>query len=136
ASGSQANQIKQQVNTLRQRTQQLQKEIGSLTDNAIAELETVLEYRPDDASAYNTLGIIYQNKASALFEERNQTTDNQKAAALDKQAREQLRQAMNYYEKAASIDPDNKEYWQSLYRVYVALGMDEKAKEAEKKAGL
>jgi len=136
SSGSEAQQIKQQISELQGTTKSLQSRIETLTDNAVAELETVLEYRPDDASAYNTLGIIYQNKASALFEERNQTTDNQRAAALDKQARQQLKEAMKYYEKAASIDPDNKEYWQSLYRVYVALGMDEKAKEAEQKAGM
>lgn len=136
ASGSEAQNLKQQISSLQKTTQELQKQIDSLTDNAVSELQTVLEYRPDDASAYNTLGIIYQNKASALFEERNQTTDNQKAAELDKKAKEQLRQAMKYYEKAASIDPENKEYWRSLYRVYVALGMDEKAKEAEKKADM
>ncbi|MDX1637994.1 MAG: tetratricopeptide repeat protein [Balneolaceae bacterium] len=128
--------IKQQISELQSANEPLQDRIDKLTDRAIEELNTVIEYRPKDASAYNTLGVIYQNKASALFEQRNQTTDNQEAARLDKQARENLEQAMGYYEKATEIDPENKQYWQSLYRVYVALGMDEKAKEAEEKAGL
>lgn len=134
-SGSSSS-IKQQISELQSVNESLQSRISNLTDRAVKELETVLEYRPDDASAYNTLGVIYQNKASALFEERNQTTDNKKAAELDKQARENLQQAMKYYEKATEIEPNNKSYWESLYRVYVALGMDEKAKEAEKKAGM
>ncbi|MDR8392151.1 tetratricopeptide repeat protein [Aliifodinibius sp. S!AR15-10] len=128
--------IKQQISELQSANKSLQSQISDLTDRAIEELNTVIEYRPDDASAYNTLGVIYQNKASALFEEREQTMDNQKAAEIDKQAREHLQDARKYYEKATEIDPDNKQYWESLFRVYVALGMDERAKEAQQKAGM
>jgi tetratricopeptide (TPR) repeat protein len=128
--------IKQQISELQSANKSLQERISDLTDRAIKELNTVIEYRPDDASAYNTLGVIYQNKASALFEEREQTMDNQKAAEIDKQARDHLQDARKYYEKATEIDPDNKQYWESLFRVYVALGMDEKAKEAQQKAGM
>lgn len=136
ASGSEQQNLKQQIASLEENNNKLQDRIDSLTQNAIEELNTVVEYRPNDASAYNTLGVIYQNKASALFEKRNQTADNQKASELDKQAKENLRQSMEHYEKAVEIDPDNQDYWKSLYRVYVALGMDEKAKEAEEKAGM
>ncbi|MDX1671665.1 MAG: tetratricopeptide repeat protein, partial [Balneolaceae bacterium] len=114
----------------------LQSSISELTNQAEEKLKTVIEYRPNDANAYNTLGIIYQNKAATLFEERNLTEDNKKAKQLDQKARDMLRQAMKYYENATEIDPDNKEYWQALFRVYTTLGMDQKAKEAMKKAGL
>lgn len=128
--------MESEISELQSINEDLQSRIEDYTDRAIEELNTVLEYRPNDGSAYNTLGVIYQNRASALFEERNQTVDNQQAAELDKQAQQNLKQAMKYYERATEIDPDNKQYWQSLYRVYVALGMDEKAKEAEEKAGM
>lgn len=128
--------IEKEISSLQSTNESLQQRINTLTDRATEELNTVIEYRPNDASAYNTLGVIYQNKASALFEERNQTTDNKKAAKLDKQAREHLKQAQKYYERATEIQPDNEQFWESLYRVYVALGLDEKAKEAEEKAGL
>src|SRR5699024_8838663 len=98
--------------------------------------ETVIKYRPKDDVAYNTLGIIYQNKAAALFEERNRETDNQRASELDSQAREVLKQSMNYYEKAAEISPENQNYWKSLFEIYTTLGMDKEAEEAMKKAGL
>lgn len=136
SSDSEKQNIQQQISNLQQENQQLQSKIDELTDRAEEELNTVLEYRPNDDAAYNTLGIIYQNKAKALFDQRNQTTDNQKAAELDKQGQEFLKEAMQNYERAAEIDPNNQEYWKSLFSIYTALGMDEKAQEAMKKAGM
>ncbi|WP_372635892.1 tetratricopeptide repeat protein [Fodinibius sp.] len=136
SSDSEKQDIQQQIENLQQENQQLQSKIDELTDRAEEELNTVLEYRPNDDAAYNTLGIIYQNKAKALFDQRNQTTDNQKAAELDKQGQKFLKEAMNNYERAAEIDPNNQEYWKSLFSIYTALGMDEKAQEAMKKAGM
>lgn len=136
AQGSNAGQLKQQISTLEQNNEQLQQRINGLTEKATKELNTVLEYRPNDATAYNTLGIIYQNKASALFDKRNRTTDNTKAQEIDAEAKEALKQAMEYYENAAEIDPDNQDYWKNLFSIYTALGMDQKAEEAMKKAGM
>ncbi|MGK7369630.1 MAG: tetratricopeptide repeat protein [Candidatus Halalkalibacterium sp. M3_1C_030] len=136
AQGDKASQLKQQINQLNSENEELQEEINRLTERATKELNTVLEYRPNDATAYNTLGIIYQNKASALFDKRNRTDDNQMAAKIDTQAKEALKQAMKYYESAAEIDPDNQEYWKNLFSIYTALGMDKKAEEAMKKAGM
>lgn len=136
ASGNEASQIKQQISELDSENTRLQQEITSLTERATKELNTVLEYRPNDATAYNTLGIIYQNKASALFDKRNRTDDNQMAAKIDAQAKDALKQAMEYYESAAEIDPDNQEYWKNLFSIYTALGMDQKAEEAMQKAGM
>lgn len=126
----------QQITQLQQENEQLQSQIEDLTQRAEDQLQQVIEQRPNDAAAYNTLGIIYQNRAKAVFDQRNRTTDNKKAAELDKQGRKLLKEAMGYYEKAAEINPDNKEYWKSLFSIYTALGMDEKAKEAMKKGGL
>lgn len=134
--GDKAAQLKQQISQLESENSELQQRIDELTERATKELNTVLEYRPNDATAYNTLGIIYQNKASALFDKRNRTDDNQMAAKIDAQAKEALKQAMKYYESAAEIDPDNQEYWKNLFSIYTALGMDKKAEEAMQKAGM
>jgi hypothetical protein len=40
---------------------------------------------------------------------------------------------MKYYEKAAEMDKADNKYWRSLFKVYKALGMEEKTKEAQKK---
>lgn len=136
ASGSEKSSMQDQINQLEEENAQLQSRIDELTDKAEEELKTVLEYRPEDDDAYNTLGIIYQNKAKAIFDKRNRTVDNDKAAELDKQGRELLREAMGYYQKATEINPENKEYWRSLFQIYTALGMDKKAQEAMNKAGM
>lgn len=136
AEGSSANQMKQQISSLEESNDQLQSRITSLTEKATEELNTVLEYRPNDATAYNTLGIIYQNKASALFDKRNRTADNTEAANIDTEAKEALKQAMEYYESATEIDPENQDYWKNLFSIYTALGMDQKAEEAMEKAGM
>lgn len=136
AQGSEASNLKQKISKLEAQSSDMQSRIDELTERATTELNTVLEYRPNDASAYNTLGIIYQNKASALFDKRNRTNDNEMAAKIDAQAKDALKQSMEYYESATEIDPDNQEYWKSLFSIYTALGMDQKAQEAMEKAGM
>jgi tetratricopeptide (TPR) repeat protein len=110
--------------------------INKLSKTAAQELTTVTELRPNDDLAYNYLGITYQNKYAALFEKRNNTDDNDLANKYDKQAKEELRKAMKYFEKAAEINPDKKEYWDVLSRIYTTLDMQKKAKEALDKAGM
>ncbi|MBO6620303.1 MAG: tetratricopeptide repeat protein [Balneola sp.] len=107
-----------------------------LIDRAVEELLKVVEIDPNDANAYNTLGIIYQNKAAALFDKRNATADNDEAAKIDTQAKDNLREAMKYYEKATELRPNNQDYWRSLFQVYTSLGMNEKAEAAMEKAGM
>lgn len=137
ASGEEAEKIKQQIQKLKNENQELKKEIISLMEEAIAEVKASLKNQPDEPAAYNTLGYIYQNRASLVFSQRNQLTpDNEQFDKLDKQGKDYLRQAMKNYEKAAELDPDNPSYWRSLFSIYTALGMDEKAKEAEKKASM
>lgn len=58
------------------------------------------------------------------------------AQNLDKKGRDHLKQAMEYYEEAAEIRPDATDVWKSLFSIYTTLGMDQKAREAMKKAGI
>ena len=134
--GDQAAKLKNQISTMESDINRLKPRVEELSQKAVNQLNKVIQMEPDNAGAYNTLGIIYQNRAAELFEERNRTEDNEQAAQYDKQAKENLREAMKYYEKATEINPENQEYWRALYQIYVALGMDQKAKEAEQKAGL
>lgn len=135
-SGAEKEQIQAQIDSLNSENEQLLAEYEQMTEEAVQELEVVLEQDPENANGNNVLGVIYQNKAASLFDQRNNTADNEKAAELDKQAREFLKNAMGYYEQAAETDPDNKSYWESLFNIYTNLGMDEKADEAMKKAGI
>lgn len=136
ASGSEQQELQQQYNELESENAELMQEIDSLTERAIEQLNVAKNNESENPNIYNTLGVIYQNKAAVLFDQRNLTTDNEKAAQLDKEAKSYLRDAMTNYEQAAELDPDNPKYWRSLFQIYTALGMDEKAKEAEQKAGM
>lgn len=131
-----AAELEKQISELTAETDQLQSEVDNLTDQAIEQLKEVMELDGQNFKAINTLGIIYQNKAAALIEKRNNTLDNEKAAEYDQQAKSMLEKAAQHYEKAAEIQPDNQDIWRSLFQVYTALGMTEKAQEASEKAGL
>jgi tetratricopeptide (TPR) repeat protein len=136
ANQSKKEDIKSEIESLSSENEKLMDEMVELTDRAEEEIKVALEYRPDDPAAYETLGVIYQNKAKTYFDRRNRTTDNKEAARLDKVGKENIRQAMEYYEKAVELEPDNENYWRSLFQIYTFLGMDEKAQEAMEKAGM
>ena len=122
---------------MREQIDELQQESSELTDIAIDNMEQVVELLPEDDDAHNILGIIYQNKAANLFEQRNSIVDDSELVQeLDQRAREALQEARQYYERAAEIDPDVPEYWESLFQVYTTLGMEEEAREAMEKAGM
>lgn len=127
--------LEARIAQLEQQNLELQKEIDELSAYAEQELKTVIEQDEDNVSAYNALGIIYQNKAAALFDLRNYTEDNAQSSEYDKQAKDALREAMKYYEKVVELDPDHTNAWNSLSGIYYTLDMREKAEEALEKAG-
>ncbi|WP_340105816.1 tetratricopeptide repeat protein [Rhodohalobacter sp. 8-1] len=136
-SGDEREEAEEELRDVRNQIDELQNESSQLTEIAVNNMEKVVELLPEDDDAYNILGIIYQNKAANLFEQRNSIVDdNEMVQELDDQAREALQQARQYYERAAEINPDVPEYWESLFQVYTTLGMEEEAREAMEKAGM
>ncbi|MCC5941987.1 MAG: tetratricopeptide repeat protein [Balneolaceae bacterium] len=133
--GEELDQTQAEIEQLDRRIDEMEAEIDELTQISVREMRMVTELEPDSESAHFILGIIYQNRAANLFDRRNNTTDNQEAQDYDERARENLREALVYYERAAEINPDNPENWQSLYQVYVTLGMEAEAEEAMRRAG-
>jgi tetratricopeptide (TPR) repeat protein len=134
--GSERNRAEQKLTEIQSKIDSTEVEIDELTQITLRELSRVVELEPESESANFILGIIYQNRAASLFERRNNTEDNVEAQNLDARARANLQQALVYYEKAAEINPENLENWQSLFQVYTTLGMEEKAMEAMERAGL
>lgn len=134
-SGDERAEMEERIEDLNQEIDDIETQIDELTLISIEQMEKVVELEPDSESANFILGIIYQNRAANLFERRNNTTDNAQANTFDEMAREVLRDALKYYERAAEINPDNPENWQSLFQVYTTLGMEEEAEEAMEKAG-
>lgn len=136
ADQTEKEEIKSEVETLSNENEEMMAEMERLTGIAEKEVKEALELQPNNPGAYETLGVIYQNRAKTYFDRRNRTTDNEEAKKFDTIGKENIRQAMGYYEKAVEIDPDNQNYWRSLFQIYTFLGMDEKAQDAMEKAGL
>ena len=135
-SGARKTAAENTIKSLVEETQNLENEADVLIAQAIEELKISLQYDPQNQNAYYTLGVVNQNKAASLFEKRNATEDNNLAAEINEEANEYLREAMTNYEKAVEIDPDNQNYWRSLFQVYTTLGMMDKAEAAMEKAGM
>jgi len=136
-SGDARDQAMADVERLRADIAELEQESEELTNLAIENMEEVVRLSPDDDDGYNILGIIYQNKAANLFEQRNSIVDDhERVEELDQRARETLQEARRNYEKAAEIDPNVSEYWESLFQVYTTLGMEEEAREAMERADM
>lgn len=134
-SGEELEEKEAELEEIRSRIEELQNESSELTEIAVENMEEVVRLEPEDDDAYNVLGIIYQNKAANIFEQRNSIVDDSELVQeLDEEARESLQEARQNYERAAEIDPEVSEYWESLFQVYTTLGMEEEAREAMEKS--
>jgi len=125
-----------EVESLNTRNEEIMSESDDLTSRAEESLVKAAELDPSNSITFNTLGILYQNKAAALFELRNMTTDNDKAAEYDELAKAEAEKAMVNYETAAELNPDDTEIWATLFRIYTLLDYREKAEAAMEKAGM
>jgi len=133
--GDEAEAKEEELETLRAEVAELEEESQELTEISINQMKEVTRLSEEDDDAYSILGIIHQNRAASLFERRNAIVDdNELADRLDQEAREDLMAAMEYYERAAEINPDEAVYWESLFQVYTTLGMEEEARDAMEKA--
>lgn len=135
-SSSERQRAQNRLDEINSTIDELEAEMDELTEISVEQMKRVVELEPDSESANFILGIIYQNRAASLFERRNNTDDNDEAQDYDQRARDNLHEALVYYERAAELDPDNPENWQSLFQVYTTLGMEEKAMEAMERAGM
>ena len=134
-SGAAREEAEAEIQAIRDEIIQKEADIDELTLISIREMERVVELEPESESASFILGIIYQNRAASLFDRRNNAPTNDLVMEYDDRARETLRQALVYYERAAELNPDNPENWRSLFQVYTTLGMEEEADEAMRRAG-
>ncbi|HCD53533.1 MAG TPA: hypothetical protein DEQ34_13880 [Balneolaceae bacterium] len=125
-----------EIEKLKAENAELETKMATLTDRAEQALLKAVELDDQLSMAFNTLGVLYQNKAAALFDERNNTLDNDEADRLDALAKDEVRKAMGYYEKVIEINPDDTVTWETLFRIYTLLDMRDEAEEAMNKAGM
>jgi len=125
-----------EIAKLEARNAEILAESEELTTKAEDALLKAAEIDDMNPVTFNTLGILYQNKAAALFEQRNMTTDNDEAARFDELARAEAEKAMLNYERASELNPDDQGIWETLFRIYTLLDYREKAEAAMEKAGM
>lgn len=134
-SGAARDEAEANIATIRAEINEKEADIDALTLISIREMERVVELEPESESANFILGIIYQNRAASLFDRRNNAPTNDLVMEYDDRARDTLRDALVYYERAAELNPDNPENWRSLFQVYTTLGMEQEADAAMRRAG-
>lgn len=136
ASDSRKAEIDNEIAELRSDNESTQAQFDLLANRAESELIRVIELDPENYKAHETLGIIFQNKAAAFFEQRNLERDFEKSDVFDRQGKDSLTSSVEYYEKAISLTNDETEkagLWCTLFPLYVTLDMSEKGAEADQK---
>lgn len=134
ASDARVQEIDNEIAEIRADNESTKAQFDLLADRAESELVRAAELDPENYIAHETLAIIYQNKAAALFEERNLERDFDKADEYDRQAKESLKDAVEYYEKSITLTDDaevKRGLWCTLFPLYVTLDMQDKATDAE-----
>jgi tetratricopeptide (TPR) repeat protein len=129
-------QLEGDIDRLETAIEEQRAEVEHMTSIAEEQLTKALEIEPRNVAANYFMGVIHQNRAATYFDLRNITEDNDLAMEYNEQAMSELNKSLPYYEMAAEVEPDNTDFWLSLFRVYTTLGMMDKAEEAQGKAGL
>jgi tetratricopeptide (TPR) repeat protein len=130
------NRLEAEIDQLETVIDEQRAEVEQTTTIAEEQLTRALEIEPRNVTANYFMGVIHQNRAATYFDLRNITEDNEQAMQYNEMAMSELNKSLPYYEMAAEVEPDNTDFWLSLFRVYTTLGMMDKAEEAQGKAGL
>lgn len=105
-------------------------EINRLGDVVVEQLTRATELEPTTAKYFSLLGSIYDVKANVRFNEGNEQNDLAIADRMQNEAKEIWKKSLPYMEKATELDPDNRDSWATISRIYVRLGMLEQAEKA------
>jgi len=122
--------IEKELEDLNTQNSKIGGEIIRLGDVVIEQLTKATELEPTTAKYFSLLGSIYDVKANVRFNEGNEQTDLAIADRMQNEAKDIWRKALPYMEKATELDPENRDNWATISRVYVRLGMLEEAQRA------
>jgi len=112
-------------------------------DSAIAEYNKALQLNPNDASAYNNLGLAYESlgqyqKAIEYLQKSLQLDPNDALAYYNLGVAYgglgQYQNAIEYFQKSLQLNPNNVEAYTNLGAAYVDLGQYQQAIEYCQKA--
>jgi tetratricopeptide (TPR) repeat protein len=92
-----------------------------------------IELDPNFAEALGNLGRIYYNKAVEELDRINAIRDDKKYKIEKAKLKSTFETPRPYFEKAYSINPEERDYIIALRGIYYNLGMDAKYQEMDKK---
>jgi tetratricopeptide (TPR) repeat protein len=92
-----------------------------------------IDMDPNFAEALGNLGRIYYNKAVEELDRINAIRDDKKYKIEKAKLRSTFETPRPYFEKAYSINPNERDYVIALRGIYYNLGMDAKYQEMDKK---
>lgn len=128
--------MSQEIEKKQHQAAELIEQSHTLSERTADELLIGLDIESDNAEIHSTLGIIYQNRAALLQDQRNMAEDLEVAQQFDDESREFLLKAIPHFKAAIELQEDDVEHWRSLFRIYTNLGMMDEAAEAQEKSGL
>lgn len=111
-------------------------EITDQNSKAIEAYNKSISLNPNNFNAQYNTGVFYFNQATELYKKANDLSlkeYGEKGKAIEDKAKEFLKKALPYMEKASEIKPDDPYIFNTLSGLYLRLGMDVKAKAAQDK---
>jgi len=99
-----------------------------LYDQAIESLVHASGLAPEEVDILYNIGLCYYNMGVEISEHSREIYNNREYQAARKRSREQLRQSLDWLEKAYKLDPSNQLITYKLNQLYYQLQMPEKQK--------
>jgi len=134
AQKKQLAEIEKQMADINVQNDVIGQEISRLGDVVINQLSEAVKLDSTTAKYHALLGNIYDVKANVLFNKGNEESDFAKAEQIQNEAKEIWKKALPELERATQMEPNNKDYWSLLGKIYLRLGMNEEAEKAMQKA--
>ena len=101
-------------------------------DLALECYQKAVEFLPDDALSYSSIGGIYIDKAREVYDINNYKPGTQAYARVKKQQNEIYEKAKTALENARKYAPDNQTLWHDgLMEAYFKLNLGQELKELE-----
>lgn len=100
---------------------------------AIRAYKDALTLPSDTIKVYTGIGTCYYNIGAEIEEKARNITNNNKYLKVKEKSEEAFESALNWFEKAYEIDPDNQEIVTKLYELYKVLDKPGKLKMLESK---
>lgn len=106
---------------------------ADLIQKAEANYKKAIELKADYFDALYNLGAMYYNKAVSQTNEANNLPLKEKAKydKLNGEAEANFKASLPFLEKALSVNPKDKNTMMSLKQLYMAMNMNDKAKEID-----